>query len=370
MRYTYCRHTIRDDDVDAVANALRSDRLTQGPLVEEFEKKFAAEHGRKHGVAVSSGTAALHCAVNAVFKGFAPCNAISVPTMTFAATANAIAMAHVGEIVFADVDEKTLLVTKESVSESFLRARSRYSFPSGIVLVDYAGQICDERDFDQFRLPVVVDACHSAGISHIGDARAYCYSFHAAKNITTGEGGMVLTDFDDVRDECLKLRNHGREQSDDEYGMDQTGLGCNYRITDFQCALGISQLRSLVGWWALRKRVAEVYDEFFAGTDVVPVAGKSLDSLPHARHLYVVSVPNRKSVRAMLADLGIGTAIHYRPVHQLAYYRKDFRYSLPVAERLAMSIMSLPMGPWMSEPDAKHVAERVLESVELSTRQG
>ncbi len=346
-------------DIRAVDAALNSDRLTQGPLVDEFEQQFADRHSMMYGVAVSSGTAALHCAIKASFHP-KPDNCVVVPTMTFAATANAVVMAG-GRPIFADVDPFTLLTEPHHIADACGREFAHFGEAVGIVCVDYAGQLSDATDFLALGgLPVVVDACHSVGLRPRKGARAYCYSFHAAKNITTGEGGMILTDDVGIRDECRRLRNHGRIATGEEYGMDQVELGYNYRITDFQCALGLSQLKWLDGWMARRSEIALAYDESFSGTEVVPVARSS----PSASHLYVVSVPNRSSVRARLDEEGIGTAIHFRPVHQLAYYRTSFQ-SLPVAERLAESIMSIPMGPWLRTEDAEAIARRVVEAVQL-----
>ena len=359
----YGRQWIDDDDIAAVVEVLRSDWLTTGPKVEEFEAAFAAQTGVAEAVAVSSGTAALHLAIAALDLG--PGDEVIVPSLTFAASANCVVYCGATP-VFADVDPATLLLDVAD-AERRITPRTR-----AIVAVDYAGQPCD---YDALRtladahgLALVADACHSLGAADRGRpvgslADLSCFSLHPVKHITTGEGGVVTTDDAALAARLRRLRNHGIDTDHrlraetGAWFYEMTELGFNYRLTDFQCTLGLSQLGKLDSWIETRRRLAAAYDDAFAAVDhVVPVTLRTDAS--HAYHLYVVRVANRDAVFAGLRARGIGANVHYVPVHLHPFYRERFGTGpgqCPVAESAYAHILSLPLFPQMTADDAAFV---------------
>jgi perosamine synthetase len=367
----YGRQWIDDDDIAAVVEVLRSDWLTTGPKVEEFETAFAAETGAAHAVAVSSGTAALHLAMAAL--GIEPGDEVVVPALTFAASANCVVYCG-GTPVFADVDPHTLLLDVEDV-ERRITPRTR-----AIVAVDYAGQPCD---YDALRaladahgLALVADACHSLGGADRGRpvgslADVSCFSLHPVKHITTGEGGVLTLDDSVSASRLRALRNHGiatdhRQRAENgAWFYEMLELGFNYRLTDFQCALGTSQLRKLSGWIARRQELALRYDAAFAAVDgIEPLAVRPDAS--HAYHLYVVQVANRDTVFAGLRARGIGANVHYVPVHLHPFYRERFGTGpglCPAAEAAYERILSLPLYPQLEDGDVDFVVSSLRAEV-------
>jgi perosamine synthetase len=361
----YGHQCIDEEDIRSVVDILRSDWLTTGPTVAEFEEVFARTTGAKFAVAVSSGTAALHAAMYAL--GIGPGDEVIVPAMTFAASANCVVYQG-GTPVFADVNPETLLIDPASV-ESHLSERTR-----AIIAVDYAGQPCDYDTLqdiaERHDLALVADACHSLGGRYkerpVGALAALtAFSFHPVKHITTGEGGMITTDKPDLAERMRVFRNHGittdhrRREEQGSWFYEMAELGYNYRITDFQCALGMSQLRKLPEWIGRRRDIAARYDEAFSGmTCVKPLAtGKDLF---HAYHLYVIrlclegTALDRSMVFKKMRDAGIGVNVHYIPVHLHPFYRKRFGTKpglCPVAEDAYERIISLPLFPAMSDDD-------------------
>ena len=262
----YATQWIEEDDILAVADALRSDWLTTGPTIEKFEKAFADFVGAKYAVAVNSGTAALHTAIFAL--GIGPGDEVIVPAMTFAATANCVVFQG-GTPVFADVDLGTLLIDPASV-ESCLSPNTK-----AIIAVDYAGQPCDYDTLEDIakrrNLILVADACHSLGGRYkdklVGTLAALnAFSFHPVKHITTGEGGMITTDEPNLAERMRIFRNHGittdhrQRDAQGSWFYEMVELGYNYRITDFQCALGMSQLKKLPKVTAEQLSLKEHYD--------------------------------------------------------------------------------------------------------------
>lgn len=372
----YGRQTIEDDDVAAVLEVLRSDWLTTGPKVGEFESAFAEKVGAAHAVAVSSGTAALHCAMYAL--GIKPGDEVIVPAMTFAASANCVV--YLGATpVFSDVDPHTLLIDPADAAAR-ITDRTR-----AIVAVDYAGQPCDYDELralcDRHGLSLVADACHSLGarykdrpVGSIADLSAF--SFHPVKHITTGEGGMITTDNGDLAGRMRIFRNHGitsdhreREQKGSWY-YEMVDLGYNYRITDLQCALGISQLKKLEKWVERRRRIAGTYDAHFSRMSWL----QPLRVTHHARHsyhLYAVLVNtdltgvDRSAIFGQLRSKGIGVNVHYIPVHLHPFYRERFGTGpglCPNAERAYQRILSLPMFHAMTDDQVRIVINTVDET--------
>ncbi|MDR2695265.1 MAG: UDP-4-amino-4,6-dideoxy-N-acetyl-beta-L-altrosamine transaminase [Deltaproteobacteria bacterium] len=364
----YGHQIIDDDDINAVVEALRSDWLTTGPAVERFEADVRAFVGAQHGVAVCNGTAALHTAVHAL--GIGPGDEVIVPPMTFAATANCI-LYQGGTPVFADVEPDTLLIDPHAV-EAAVTPRTK-----AIIGVDYAGQPCDWDSLrsiaDKHGLALVADACHALGAAYKGRkvgtlADISVFSFHPVKHVTTGEGGMCVTDDPALAQKMRVFRNHGvtttaaqREQAGGWF-YEMTDLGYNYRITDMQCALGSSQLKKLPGWLARRNELAAAYGNAFAGTKIRPLA-KKVDCF-HAYHLYVVRAPERDAVFRRLRGAGIGANVHYVPVHLHPWYRKKLGLKagmLPVAEAAYKEILTLPLWPGMGVEAIERVTAKLLE---------
>lgn len=350
----YGRQIIDDDDIAAVVEVLRSDYLTTGPAVERFEWDVCSFTGAKYGVAVSSGTAALHAAMHAIDVG--PGDEVIVPPMTFAATANCV-LYQGGTPVFADVLSDTLLIDPAAV-ESAITPRTK-----AIIGVDYAGQPCD---WDALRavaskhsLVLVGDACHALGAEYKGRkvgtlADITVFSFHPVKHITTGEGGMAVTADAGLATKMRTFRGHGitttaaEREREGGWFYEMTDLGYNYRITDFQCALGGSQLKKLPEWIEKRHALVRAYNTAFVDSPVRPLAERK-DCL-HAYHLYVVRVRHRDAAFRCLREAAIGANVHYIPVHLHPYYQKKMGMKpgmFPVAEQAYTEILTLPLWPGM-----------------------
>lgn len=367
----YGHQSIDESDIRAVIEALRSDWLTTGPKVGEFESAFAAFTGAAEAVAVSSGTAALHAAMHAL--GVGPGDEVIVPSMTFAASANCVVYRGATP-VFADIVPDTLLIDVRDAAEK-ITSRTR-----AIIAVDYAGQPCDYDALwelaDRHNLPLVADACHSLGGAYkkrgVGTlADLNIFSLHPVKAMTTGEGGMVTTDSKEFADALRRFRNHG--VSTDHFERERRGswyyemveLGYNYRASDIQCALGLSQLDRLAGWVERRRAIARRYDLAFA--ELSGIRPLRVDSdVDHAYHLYVVRLngvgPNadRGRVFAALRAENIGVNVHYLPVHMHPYYRRQFATRegmCPEAEAAYEKILSLPLFPAMDDGDVDDVIE-------------
>lgn len=367
----YGHQTIEEADIRAVVEVLRSDWLTTGPKIEEFEQAFARCVGVGHAVAVSSGTAALHASMYAL--GIAPRDEVIVSPMTFAASANCVIFQG-GLPVFADVSPDTLLIDPEQV-EKKITSRTK-----AIVAVDYAGHPCD---YDILRalagrhgLKLVADACHALGATYRNRpagslADMSVFSFHPVKHITTGEGGMVTTDNAALAQRMRRFRNHGittdhRSRSDlGTWFYEMVDLGYNYRLSDLQCALGISQLGRLPSWVARRREIAARYDAAFGNMSALRPLGVRPD-VSHAYHLYVVRVQHgsRDVVFRDLRRHGIGANVHYVPVHLHPFYRERFGTGqglCPVAEQAYTQILSLPMYHGMQDDDVESVIRAVAQ---------
>ncbi|HTY43385.1 MAG TPA: UDP-4-amino-4,6-dideoxy-N-acetyl-beta-L-altrosamine transaminase [Thermoanaerobaculia bacterium] len=367
----YGRQSIDDADVAAVVEALRSDYLTTGPRVAEFERRFAETVGAPHAVAVSNGTAALH-AIAAVL-GVGPGDEVIVPALTFAATANCVVYQG-AKPVFADVDPMTLLLDPVSV-EARITPRTR-----AIIAVDYAGQPCDYARLraiaDARGLALAADGCHALGareagvpVGRIADLTAF--SLHPVKHITTGEGGVVTTASGEKASALRRFRNHGIDSDHREretrgsWQYNMVSLGYNYRLTDFQCALGMSQLHKLPDGLRRRREIARRYDGALDGLRGVHPIGVR-PGVEHAYHLYVVRLDARcldrgAAYRALRAE-GIGVNVHYMPVHLHPYYRERFGTGpglCPAAEAAYEEMLSLPMFPAMTEKDVDDVVTAV-----------
>lgn len=370
----YGRQLVDEDDIAAVAEVLRSDWLTTGPRIAEFEETVTAFTGARFGIAVASGTAALHAAMHAI--GIGPGDEVIVPAMTFVSTANAV-LFQGGTPVFADVDPDTLLIDPAD-AERKITSRTR-----AIVAVDYAGQPCDYDLLNgiaaRHDLVLVADACHALGAKYKGKqvgilADLTVFSFHPVKHITTGEGGMVVTDNADLAEKIRRFRNHGintdhrQREIQGTWIYEMQELGYNYRITDIQCALGMSQMKKLPAWLSIRQDLASLYATLLRETTFSPL--KTRLDVKHAYHLYVGRLPedvDRKAVFQYLRGHGIGINVHYLPVYLHPYYRKTLGTAsglCPMAERAYARILTLPLHQAMEETDVSRTVALLKKALE------
>jgi perosamine synthetase len=376
----YGRQAIDDDDRAAVAAVLKSDWLTTGPKVAEFEEAFALAVGAREAVAVNSGTAALHAAMHAL--GIGPGDEVIVPCLTFAATANAAV--YLGATpVFADVDPDTLLITAESA------ARCLTPRTQAIVAVDYAGQAAEYEALRalaaKHALPLVSDSCHAVGGSYRGRkigtlADLSTFSFHPVKHITTGEGGMITTEDAEFARQMRIFRTHGittdhhYRQAHGEWTYEMQTLGFNYRLSDFACALGLSQLPKLEGWVQRRNELAGRYCAVLADLpQFVPLT--VLPERTHAYHLFVVRCRTgdtgwtRNQIFPAMRAERIGVNVHYIPVHLHPFYRERFHThpgQCPNAEAAYTEIMTLPLFPAMTDHDIDDVCRALRKVIAAS----
>lgn len=366
----YARQKVTRDDLKAVAKALKGERLTTGPILKEFERAFAAFVGSGCAVAFSSGTAALHAAAHAA--GLKPgTEAITTP-LTFAATANAVAYTG-AKPRFADIDPETLTLDPEKVRQALTDSTK------ALLPVDYAGHPADLDPFVQMArekgIFVIEDACHAPGALYknraVGQlADITVFSFHPVKHITTGEGGMAVTNSEELAHKLKTFRNHGIDLDADErdgkglFTYDIAELGYNYRLSDINAALGLSQLSRIEENLKTRRRLAAYYLDALAPLSslILPVEKEWAKS---AWHLFTVRLKEnpagleRDQLLAKLRAEGIGAAFHYPPVHLMTYYRRNFgtgEGDCPVAEGAAKTLITLPLFHSMGKGDAKRVA--------------
>lgn len=357
----YGRQLIEEDDIEAVAAVLRGDFLTTGPKIDEFEKALCGVTGAAQAVVCNSGTAALHLAGMAL--GLGEGDAVIVPSLTFLATANAVR--HCGaEVVFADVDPNTGLMRPEHLEAALKRCGGLK--PRAVYPVHLTGQCVDMPGIktvaDKHGLKIVTDACHALGVA--GDCALEdmcCFSFHPVKAVAMGEGGAVTTNDKAYADKMRVARSHGmvKNEAAGPWAYDMYEPGYNYRATDMQCALGLSQLKKLDRFLARRRMFAARYDELLG--EIAPVRVRD-----HAWHLYSVRIDfgavgtDRSTVMNSLRERGIGTQVHYIPVHTQPYYRQRYgALELPGTQRYYERTLSLPLFPGMKDDDIDFVANQL-----------
>ena len=371
----YGHQSIDEADIRAVVDVLHGDWLTQGPLVDEFEAALAARTGAKHAVAFNSGTAALHGACAAARLGDG--DEVLTSGLSFSASANCAR--YVGAMPgFVDIDPSTL----EATSDSFVSAAGDNT--RGVVPVHFAGRPSDLSALAPLRergIVVIEDAAHAIGavgphgpVGNCAMSDMACFSFHPVKTITTGEGGAVTTNDDELAHRLGAFRTHGIERrapaEDPEaggwyYEIDE--LGMNYRITDLQCALGVSQMTKLDSFLARRNEIAAEYRRLLADTDV-ELAAPAAGGQRHAYHLVVALLPEHASRRRgydQLRAAGIGVQVHYVPIYWHPYYaRLGFERGLcPEVERVYRRCLSLPVFPGVEDADVERVAATLLDAV-------
>lgn len=378
----YGRQSITDADVAAVTEALLSDYLTQGPRIAEFERRFAGYVGAPYAVAVNNATSGLHLAVKAM--GLEPGDRVIVTPMTFAASANCVRYCG-GEVTFCDIDPRTYLMDTDKL-RALLEAHPHGTF-KGVIVVDFAGYPQDleavRRLADEYGLWIIEDACHAPGgyftdscgqRQMCGNGRyadAAVFSFHPVKHIATGEGGMVTTADRGVYDRLMLYRTHGitkdpamLEHNDGGWYYEMQDLGFNYRLTDIQAALGISQLDRAAAGLERRREIARRYDEAFAAVEPIKVPYRD-DSVGHAFHLYIIQVPDRKGLYDFLHESEIYAQVHYVPLNTMPYYRHRYPEAgrLPVVEEYYRHCLSLPMFPTLADEEQDYVIGKVIEYV-------
>lgn len=385
----YGRQNITQEDIDAVVDTLKSDYLTQGPKIKEFEEAFAKYIGCKYAVAVANGTAALHlCALALDIKEG---DKVITPPITFAASSNCVRYCG-GEVVFADINPDTYLIDINNVRK-LLESSPKGTY-KGIVPVDFAGRAVNLEEFrelaNEYNLWIIEDACHAPGGYFIDSKgkKQFCgngkfaelaiFSFHPVKHIAAGEGGMITTNNKDLYEKLLILRTHGIVKSNDAYKntiefaagtnavtdtdypnwyMEMQMLGFNYRLTDFQAALGASQLKRADEGLARRREIAAVYEKAFNGKNYIKGQSGAVEG--HAYHLYIIEAENRLGLYNYLRGKNIFAQIHYIPTHLMPYY-KSFGWKegdMPLSENYYRHCISLPMYPTLSSDEQQYVID-------------
>ena len=385
----YGRQNISDEDIQAVVDTLKSDWITQGPAGEQFENAVTLYTGAKHSVAVNSATSALHIACLAL--GLGKDDILWTTPNTFVASANC-ALYCGAHVDFVDIDSQTYNMSTNLLKDKLEQAKKSNTLPKIVVPVHFSGQSCDMEKIHtlskEYGFSIIEDASHAIGGRYL-DKPVGCsdysditiFSFHPVKIVTTGEGGMALTNSKDLADSMRRLRSHGitrdiemmdnslRKESDGTWYYQQIELGFNYRMTDIQAALGTSQMTRIDDFVEARQSIASRYDEMLSSLPVTtPHQSKSAYS---ALHLYVIKLDleqishSRKQVFDSLRNAGIGVNIHYIPVHTQPYYKKlgfhdgDF----PEAENYYSRCISLPMYPDLSTDQQDTVVSALKQAI-------
>jgi UDP-4-amino-4,6-dideoxy-N-acetyl-beta-L-altrosamine transaminase len=380
MRKTFLPYALQwidDEDIAEVIKVLKSDWITTGPKIKEFEDSVCAYVDCKYGVAVNSGTSALDIAVASLRleRG----EAITTP-FSFAATANA-ALFNGLKPVFADIQKNTYNIDPNEIRKK-VTTETR-----AIIYVDFAGQPCDMKEIkeiaEEHDLYLIEDAAHALGAKYEGQkiggfADITVFSFHPVKHITTGEGGMCITNDKELVEKMRMLRNHGidigareRYGPDASWAYDLKFLGRNYRMTDFQAALGISQLKKIEHFISRRQEIAKIYNDEFDGIDEIGLPYVK-PNVRHVWHIYTILLNgiNRDKFFKLMRQKNIGVNVHYIPIYKHSYYRRfDFNpEDFPVTEYVFDRIVTLPLFPKMSDEDAFDVIDVVKETIrELSS---
>jgi UDP-4-amino-4,6-dideoxy-N-acetyl-beta-L-altrosamine transaminase len=385
----YGKQWINDVDIQAVVDVLKSDYLTQGPKIKEFEDKICEMTGAKYCVVVANGTAALHLAV-AALKIENGSEGITSPN-TFIATSNSLIYSGLKPI-FADIDNKTYCIDPEKIKGK-ITENTRLIIP-----VHFAGQPCDMKKIHQIanhdarakshKLFIIEDASHAIGSqyadgSYVGNCKysdMTTFSFHPVKTITTGEGGAITTNNRELYERLLLLRNHGITKDNSKFSIEHSKLGepwyyemqelgFNYRMTDMQAALGLSQIKRLTEFKQRRREIVAYYNQSFKDIDWLRIPYEA-ENLCSCFHLYVIQIDfekigkTRKEVMKYLLNKKIGTQVHYIPVHTQPYYQQNYGYKwgdYPISEEYYEKALSIPIYPKMTDEDVKYVIENILE---------
>ena len=370
----YGKHEILDEDILAVVNCLKSTHLTQGHRIQDFERSFANYVGSKYAVAVSNGTAALHLSLIAL--DLKPGEKVIVPTITFSATANAVKYCG-AEVVFCDIDRETYLIDIQ-MAEKLLENDSSIR---GIIPVNFAGKVVDFEKLqalkNKYDIWILEDSCHSPGGFFKGQngkiksgegvvSDLSIFSFHPVKHIAAGEGGMITSNNTQLIERILNLRTHGIQQNRSKLIYDHSPwyyemqeLGYNYRLTDIQSSLGLSQLNRAKENLERRKEIAKRYNEGLNSPRIQKNSNLNWDE-GHAYHLYVIEVEDRLSFYNYLKEHSIIPQIHYVPVHKMPYYRNNYpSLELSNSESYYRSCITIPLYPSLLDHEIDYVIETI-----------
>jgi len=383
---SYGKQSIDKSDIDAVVEVLQSDWLTQGPTVELFENDLKTYFGADHCCVVSNGTAALH--LTGLALGWKPGDIVITSPITFLASANCIIYAGATPD-FVDIDPCSYTIDPNRLEQKIKDYHGKGKRIKAVVAIDFAGHPCDWEALrtiaDQYELKLVNDNCHALGARYNGDiqyavkyADVVTQSFHPVKNITTGEGGAVLTKDAHIDEKIRLLRSHGMAKSpdfidnkDEQWYYEMHEVGFNYRITDIQCALGISQLKKLDDFVVKRGKIAERYDEVF-GSDKRFIIPAVSDKVDHAYHLYPLQIEFEKlNIEKVLffykmMGKGMNLQVHYIPVHMQPYYQERFGFgkgNFPLAENYYQNEFSIPLYPALNNADIEKIIKDITSYV-------
>lgn len=390
LAYSYGKQIIESEDIQAVLETMQSSWLTQGPQASRFEDALCTRFGARHSTVLSSGTAALHLIGLAL--GWKPGDLVLTVPLTFLATANSVLYAG-ARVDFVDIDGQTGTIDVNQLEARIKEEKQRGSGVKAVIAVDYAGNPCDWTSLrmlaDKYEFQLVDDACHALGALHKGKeicssvfADAVSLSFHPVKHITTGEGGAILTNNPDLDKRVKTLRTHGMTKDEgllsENHGpwyYEMHDVGFNYRITDFQCALGVAQLSRLDKFLASRREIAAYYDRAFEKYDFLDTLRTTTDGV-HAYHLYPILLRqdrmkvSKKDFFLRLQARNIFTQVHYIPVHLQPYYRKKFGFKpgdFPAAENFYHRELSIPMYPSLVATDLNYITRCLIEELEVAT---
>lgn len=379
----YGRQHITDDDIQAVVETLKSDYLTQGPKITEFENSFANYVGSQYAIAVNNATAGLH--LSATVLNVKPGDKVIVTPITFAASANCIRYCG-GDVVFCDIDKDTYLMDIEKF-KAMLKVAPQGTY-KGVILVDFGGFPANLEEFrkiaNDYGLWIIEDACHAPGgyfIDSKGDkqccgngnfADLAIFSFHPVKHIATGEGGMITTNNKELYDKLYLFRTHGITKKSmlfNEYHggwyYEMQELGYNYRITDFQAALGISQLKRAQKGLERRYELVKRYNEAFSKVKGIKIPHNN-ENINHAYHLYIIQVKDRLELYNYLHNNQIYAQVHYIPLHLMPYYQQlgNKKGDLPVAEEYYEHCLSLPIYPTLTNEEQEYIINNIIDFIQ------
>ena len=389
--YSYGKQNIDKKEIKAVIDVLKSDWLTQGPKVKEFEKALCDKFGSKYASAVCNGTAALHLAGLAL--GWKQGDIVITSPITFLASANCILYSGATPD-FVDIDSISYNIDVNKLEEKIKCYTQNGKNVKAVIGVDYAGHPCDWENLKslskKYKFQLVNDNCHALGATYKNNekyavkyADAVCQSFHPVKNFTTGEGGAVLTNNKEIDKRIKILRTHGVVKNNSEFRIQNSELkkipwyyemqflGFNYRITDFQCALGISQIKKLDRFVKRRKEIAEYYNKAFDNNEnfILPTVNKNSG---HAYHLYPLQIKfenlkfGKKELFEKLSSSGIKCQVHYIPVHLQPYYKNNFGFKpgdFPISEKFYERQISIPMYPSLDETDLNYISSKIIDTL-------
>lgn len=385
--YSYGKQTIDQDDINAVVEVLKGAWLTQGPYVTQFEEDLSKKFKVKYASAVANGTAALHLAGLAL--GWKPNDIVITSPITFLASANSVLYCNAAPD-FVDINEKSYTIDIKKLEDKIKKYRGMNKNIKAVVAVDFAGHPCDWNALrylaDQYEFQLVNDNCHALGAqldNDTGYAAKYAdivvQSYHPVKHITTGEGGAVLTNSKELDEKIKILRTHGMIKNEEKltksggpwyYEMHE--LGFNYRITDFQCALGLSQLKKLDSFVKRRKEIADYYNNSFCNDERFSIPSVK-DNVGHAYHLYPLQIKfdelkiDKIDLFRKLKEQNIHLQVHYIPVHLQPYYKTHFNFNegdFPIAEEFYKNEISIPIYPLLENEDIEYIAASIKYSLE------